>query len=160
MLNKKCEFIFGIKLHHQTLILRVSIFLWNIINHCFLESVFLICYLAAPRPTLGHCQGDSLTNPMLITVFLILISTWSSPWTSWRDCVLKPGEHLVVFEPEASDSECNALNHQATPWHKTNQRWRKENFRSKHFHKCLLENTTLITFTSSKDVFNQFYVLE
>ena len=28
------------------------------------------CYLAAPRPTLGHSQGDSLTNPMLITVFL------------------------------------------------------------------------------------------
>ena len=32
--------------------------------------VFLFnCYLAAQQPTLGHCQGDSLTNPMLITVF-------------------------------------------------------------------------------------------
>ena len=27
------------------------------------------CYLAAPQPTLGHCQRDSLTNPMLITAF-------------------------------------------------------------------------------------------
>ena len=27
------------------------------------------CYLAAPRPTLDHSQGDSLTIPMLITVF-------------------------------------------------------------------------------------------
>ena len=30
---------------------------------------FLNCYLAAPRPTLGHSQGDSLTNLMLITDF-------------------------------------------------------------------------------------------
>ena len=28
---------------------------------------FFNCYLAAPRLTLGHSQGDSLTNPMLIT---------------------------------------------------------------------------------------------
>ena len=30
---------------------------------------FFNCYLAAPRPTLGHYQGESLTNPMLITAF-------------------------------------------------------------------------------------------
>ena len=30
---------------------------------------FFNCYLADPRPTLGHSQGDSLTNPMLITAF-------------------------------------------------------------------------------------------
>ena len=31
---------------------------------------FFNCYLAVPQPTLGHSQGDSLTNPMLITVFV------------------------------------------------------------------------------------------
>ena len=31
--------------------------------------IFFKCYLAAPRPTLGHSQGDSFTNPMLITAF-------------------------------------------------------------------------------------------
>ena len=30
---------------------------------------FFNCYLAAPRPTLGHYWGDSLTYPMLITAF-------------------------------------------------------------------------------------------
>ena len=30
---------------------------------------FLNCYLAVQRPTLGHSQGDSLTNLMLITAF-------------------------------------------------------------------------------------------
>ena len=28
---------------------------------------FFICFFAAPRPTLGHYLGDSLTRPMLIT---------------------------------------------------------------------------------------------
>ena len=32
-------------------------------------GVFFNYYLAAPRPTWGHCQEKSLTNPMLITVF-------------------------------------------------------------------------------------------
>ena len=27
------------------------------------------CCLTAPQPTLGHCQGGSLTHPMLITAF-------------------------------------------------------------------------------------------
>ena len=27
---------------------------------------FFICYLAGPQSTLGHCQGYSQTNPMLI----------------------------------------------------------------------------------------------
>ena len=31
---------------------------------------FFNCYLAAPRPTLGHYRGDSLTHPILITAFL------------------------------------------------------------------------------------------
>ena len=31
---------------------------------------FFNCYLAVPWPTLDHSQGDSLTNPMLITAFV------------------------------------------------------------------------------------------
>ena len=31
---------------------------------------FFNYYLVVPPPTLGHSQGDSLTNPMLITVFI------------------------------------------------------------------------------------------
>ena len=34
--------------------------------------LFFNYYLAAPRPTLGHCQVDTLTNPMLITAFLLI----------------------------------------------------------------------------------------
>ena len=33
---------------------------------------FFNCYLAAPRPTLGHYRGDSLTHPMLITAFFYI----------------------------------------------------------------------------------------
>ena len=36
---------------------------------------FLNCYLAAPRPTLGHYRGDSLTHPMLITAFFYIFDT-------------------------------------------------------------------------------------
>ena len=36
---------------------------------CTEKGFFFNCYLAAPLPTLGHSQGDSLTNPMLITAF-------------------------------------------------------------------------------------------
>ena len=31
---------------------------------------FFYCYLAAPWPILGHCRGDSFTNPMLISLFI------------------------------------------------------------------------------------------
>ena len=34
-------------------------------------NIFFNCYLAAPRPTLGHYRGDSLTHPMLITAFFL-----------------------------------------------------------------------------------------
>ena len=37
--------------------------------HAIFFFFFFNCYLADPRPTLGHSQGDSLTNPMLITAF-------------------------------------------------------------------------------------------
>ena len=35
-----------------------------------LEHIFFKCYLAVPQPSLGHSQGDSLTNLMLITAFV------------------------------------------------------------------------------------------
>ena len=31
---------------------------------------FSNCYLAVSRPTLGYSQGESLTNPILITAFV------------------------------------------------------------------------------------------
>ena len=31
--------------------------------------VVFICFLLVPWPALGHCQGDSLNTPMLITTF-------------------------------------------------------------------------------------------
>ena len=39
-------------------------------NNIFFFFFFFNCYLADPQPFLGHSQGDSLTNPMLITAFL------------------------------------------------------------------------------------------
>ena len=61
-------------------------------------AFFLNCYLAAPRPTLGHFRGDSLTHLMLITVFLHF---W--PEDHREPCnevgSLSPAERLVGFEP-------------------------------------------------------------
>ena len=37
-------------------------------------SPFFNCYLAVPRPTLGHSRGDSLTNPMLIIAFSTILA--------------------------------------------------------------------------------------
>ena len=59
---------------------------------------FFNCYLAVPRPTLGHSQGDSLTNPMLITAFAhIQPEGHQEP----RNKVgfLSLAEHLAGFEP-------------------------------------------------------------
>ena len=33
------------------------------------QLIFFNFYFAVPQPTLGHSQGDSLTNPMLINAF-------------------------------------------------------------------------------------------
>ena len=56
------------------------------------------CYLAVPRPTFDHSQGDSLTNPMLITAFVQVL-----PEDHRELCnevgFLSPPEHLVGFEP-------------------------------------------------------------
>ena len=42
---------------------------------------FLNCYLAAPRPTLGHYRGNSLTYSMLTTAFYI----YDPKVTNWED---------------------------------------------------------------------------
>ena len=60
---------------------------------------FFICYLAASRPTLSHCQGDSLTNAMLITEFMILISTQRSPRVSYEVGSQSPAMNLEEFAP-------------------------------------------------------------
>ena len=39
--------------------------------HIYILYIYIFnCYLAAPRPTLGHYRGGSLTQPMLITCVL------------------------------------------------------------------------------------------
>ena len=43
----------------------------NIDNLATTKAFFFFnCYLAVPQPTLGHSQGDSLSNPMLIIAFI------------------------------------------------------------------------------------------
>ena len=37
---------------------------------CYWSCFFFNCYLAVPQPTLGHSQGDSFTNPMLIAAYV------------------------------------------------------------------------------------------
>ena len=55
-------------------------------------------FLSVPRPTLGHSQGDSLTNPMLITAFVhILPEGHQEPRSKVGS--LSPAKHLADFEP-------------------------------------------------------------
>ena len=58
---------------------------------------FFNCYLAAPWPTLGHSQGDSLTDPMLIIAFCLF-----QPEGDWELCngvwSLSLAERLTGFE--------------------------------------------------------------
>ena len=58
---------------------------------------FFNCYLADPQPTLGHSQGDSLTNPMLIAAFyLIRPEGHREPRNEVGS--LSPAERLAGFE--------------------------------------------------------------
>ena len=58
---------------------------------------FFNCYLAAPRPTLGHYRGGSLTHPMLITCVLhIQPKGHRQPRNEVGS--LSSGKHLVGFE--------------------------------------------------------------
>lgn len=49
----------------------------------------LICYLAAPQPTLYHCRGGSLINLILIIEFDTYL-TWKSLLASYWGWVQKP----------------------------------------------------------------------
>ena len=64
----------------------------------FYIGYFFNCYLGVPLPVLGHSQGDSLTNLMLITAYVPIL-----PEGHWEPCnkvgCLSPAEHLVGFEP-------------------------------------------------------------
>ena len=59
---------------------------------------FFNCYLAVPQPTLGHSQGDSLTNLMLITASVhVRPEGHQEPRNEVGS--LRPAEHLAGFEP-------------------------------------------------------------
>ena len=60
---------------------------------------FFDCYLAAPRPTLDHFQGGSLTNPMLITTFFFLFRPKGHPERRSEVGSLNPAERMVGLEP-------------------------------------------------------------
>ena len=62
-----------------------------------LSLFFFNCYLAVPWPTLGHSQGDSLTNRMLITVFVHIRP--EGHWEPHNEVgSLSPAECLGGFE--------------------------------------------------------------
>ena len=68
-----------------------------ILLETFQSLLFFNCYLAAPRPTLGHSQGDSFTNPMLITAFVhIRPEGHQEPPNEVGS--LSPAERLAGFE--------------------------------------------------------------
>lgn len=55
-------------------------------------------YLVAPRPTLDHCEGDSLTQPMLITkLFKFRPESYREPLSMVGS--LSPMERLGGIEP-------------------------------------------------------------
>ena len=73
---------------------RLSRYLLDHVNNTFFN-----CYLAAPQPTLGHSQGDSLPNPMLITAFYLF----------WPEGYREPRYKVGSLSP--SDFDQNALIH-------------------------------------------------
>ena len=92
-----------------------------LVNHLFkyLMNTFATCsyyffnyYLAAPRPTLVHYRGGSLTHPMLPTCVLHIGPDGHQGHRS-EVGPLSPAGRLVGFEPEPSDSDHYALTHQA-----------------------------------------------
>ena len=74
---------------------------------------FFNCYLAAPRPTLGHYQGDSLNHSMLITAFCIFELKVTGKLVS-RLCPYAQSSAQWGLNQEPSDSYYNTLTHQAT----------------------------------------------
>ena len=78
-----------------------KLLLKSLTNFLLLLLFCFICYLAAPQPTLGHCQGGSVINPMFITTLYLF-----RPEAHWepRNEVGSESlaEHLVGFEPGPS----------------------------------------------------------
>ena len=72
----------------------ILVFTWFILQYL----LFFNCYLAAPRPTLSHYRGDSLTHPMLITAFYIFEPKVTGSLAT-RFGSLSPAERLAEFEP-------------------------------------------------------------
>ena len=60
--------------------------------------VFFNCYLTVRWPSFGHSQGDSFTNPMLITAF---VQVWPKGHREPRNEVgsLSSTDRLLGFEP-------------------------------------------------------------
>ena len=83
-----------------------NIYLFKV-NSRILEKrvIFFNCCLAAPRSTLGHTQGDSLTNCILI----ILTRRLPEPRNEVES--LSPAERLVGLNREPSISNHNTLTH-------------------------------------------------
>ena len=82
---------------------RVKFLLRRSQENMFLGKVSYVCnsffnfFLAAPRPTLGHCRGDSLTHPMLITAFY-LVQPVGHREPRGKVGALSPAERLAAFE--------------------------------------------------------------
>ena len=78
-------------------------FFWTRVVPPVLQNVFFFfflnnCYLAVPQPTLGHSQGDTLTNPMLITAFVqVRPESHREPRNEVGS--LSTAERLVGFDP-------------------------------------------------------------
>ena len=59
------------KIHLNIRSLNHLIILFYVGAYCHLQLLFSNCYLAAPRSTLSHHWENTLTHPMLITVFYL-----------------------------------------------------------------------------------------
>ena len=66
-------------------------------NYRFSGVLFFNCCLAAPRPTLGHSQGDSLTKSMSITAFKLF------PPEGHREPILKTYFKNSYFDTSISN---------------------------------------------------------
>ena len=88
----------------------------------FIWTCIFNCYFAAPRPTLGHYCGSSITHSMLITAFLHIRADSDRELRS-EVVSLSPDEYLVGFELGTFQfwlQRLNPLVH--SPWFRQNIR--------------------------------------
>ena len=69
-----------------------------IVNWFHTRFLFFNFYLPAPKSTLGHYRGDSLTHPMLITGFYWQFSTEDHREPRNQVGSQSPAKHLAGFE--------------------------------------------------------------